>query len=1626
MGDYTMSKKVGEFVKAIRKKPIILGSIMLCVVAVCIAGIILFSQILKKDIVKDKASNDSIVSTNQELPLSVGSENLIITSVTATDTVGYLIEPDTEFNLTSSKDIKPEELKARLAIKPDMPFEITRTASCSYKLRSSKAFPASSIVNLTLKDNDGNIEFSWAFQTADTFRIKSVVPADKSTYVPVTAGVEIEFSMPLDTEKAQSYFEITPQISGNFKSYRSTLVFIPDNDFETDTVYTVNIKAGMPSIDGIALSEGTKFSFKTEHLNSYMYCYSTNGISETFLPEDQALVELYCCDALLNNDYNVTLYQYNNSDEYFKSLKEYSENVSWEQEYDFSTSGLTSVYKETVKPLYIQNDYWSPAYILLPENLDEGWYLADITTELDGRKFHIQRHIQISQLSVYAGVLPKQAAFFVNDTATGKAISDASISLYINGSSSEVRTGSNGTALMNINQEKDGKGVLKISSGNYIYIDVLDYYETGESDPAEDYYTYIYTDREAYLSTDTVKIWGLIRPRTKKSAAVPSDLHIRLGYDDTENKDIPVTINKNGTFTAEISFSNLNETWGESIALMSGDTELCSKYVSIYDYVKPTYFLVPDLPACAVMPQKNPVKAGINATFFDGTPADNLSFNVEGGDISSANPAQIITNSDGYAETSVYLNDQNTWRPSWTLINFNMSGIENDYQVSYGTFYSVFRDVMLESDFSISDGKGSLKITTSKVNTNAITDSSVYYEDEQLRGAPADTEVTAVLKRSYQVKTETGSYYDFLEKKTVKKYDYDYREETIGTYTIKTVNGKGEFSDLPMEHDDSSYYMELSWKDTNGQLVQDTAYLYDRYNYYNSLSKMHYFTLSADSKTFAENQKLNFKLLDNFDEASTYKGRIFYTVTSSEFLSLNIADSANFSHTMTADYIPNVNISGAYFDGKHVYPIYSSWDYYYFDPSEREIKLTITADKDEYAPGDTAKFKIKACDINGKPISAAAVSLSVVDEAAFAIAPQNANPLSNIYSTVWYPQITAYCSYIQHSLEGNGGAEKGGGDGETSIRKDFKDTAAFLSGVTSSDGTAEFTVALPDNLTTWRATAQAVGDNSDGALCAGTSKLPVVVTQPLFITPVVLSEYLVGDDISVLAFCNGKVDGKIDVTASINVNGQNCTGTVPSGMPINFGKLPKGSYKILFTASDGKNSDSIELPFEVKDTLLEMPVVRTFELTGNTIDIAPTRWPVNITFYNKDYILYSQILNNFAYSYSQRLDLRIAQGFAYKELGYTSEEEYINSFGGINSYGLAKLLPYSEGDCELTALICAAAPELVNKKSAVTSFNTILSQPDTDLDDITSCYLGLAAMSEPVLSDVNRLLENNSSLSCNEKLKLCAALALLGDYQNAVKYYNKATSDISIYKDNGEAMAFVNGGDDIQGSTKLALITASVLDLPEAEGMARYLANSKQTDQSFALELMTYLRHYTPKSTGSKDAEIQYTLDGKTQTLKINRYYGSTLKFGEEQLKNANFKVLSGNVCATACYTGQLSEQQSKPSIQIKKTMTSVSGDWKPGALVKVTLVVSGIEEKYFRVNDVVPSGARYVYSDTENYYVERSGQRIKIASYDKNTVEYYIRLVTPGQYVCENAVVRDSQGNWGSCERDTMVVEDK
>ncbi|MDE7234149.1 MAG: hypothetical protein K2N29_03725, partial [Ruminiclostridium sp.] len=454
-------------------------------------------------------------------------------------------------------------------------------------------------------------------------------------------------------------------------------------------------------------------------------------------------------------------------------------------------------------------------------------------------------------------------------------------------------------------------------------------------------------------------------------------------------------------------------------------------------------------------------------------------------------------------------------------------------------------------------------------------------------------------------------------------------------------------------------------------------------------------------------------------------------------------------------------------------------------------------------------------------------------------------------------------------------------------------------------------------------------------------------------------------------------------------------------------------YKVLFTAEKDGNRDAIELPLTVVDTILEVNITKDFDLADG-IDINPTKWPVTIAFFDQEYMFYTEILRKLSRYGGERTDMRIAEWFADKELGYITEEAYLNEFSYVTSEGLASLLPASQESAELTALICAAAPELVSRSAVVSRFEAILSSQDTDKTDRSSAYMGLAALGEPILEEIKAVLESGEFTDYYDKMRLAAALALCGDYNAAYGAYAEFTPEVRIWdNDPDNIRAYVSAPkSETQEYTKLALITASVLNLPEAEYFARYLTDGKPVYDSYSLELMTYLKNYTPKVEGR--TEFTYTLNGKTETVTLDRFRGKLIRFGEEQFRNADFKVISGSVYALTQYVGRVSEQSDPATLSVTKTM---SGDFTVGGEITVTIRT----EPYATVDDVIPSCGRYI-DKTDNCY-HRSGQRVSLYTDKYGNATYRFRITTEGEYIVESAVAQDWKNEWGESKWDQITV---
>lgn len=1583
---------------------------------------------VSESLITETVMTDTDSSSNKKTFLNETKEDRIITSVTADSMTGLLISTDSSFTITSSQDIPAESLKSLLSLSNGSDFSLEKAESCVYKLKAADSFPENSMAVLTLNNSEGQAEYKWAFQTEGEVKVTSTYPADGSEYAGVDTGIEITLTSRVSTENAEDYFEIVPPVKGKFSAYRNTLYFVPDNFLEPAAYYTVTLKKGFTTADGAALSEDCSFRFRTEKYGGGKYFYDS-GMSETFIEGDLAVIEIFASDALKTPEskYSLKLYSYKTAEDYYNALKGYTDSGKHESDYVFSTEGLTETYSSVTNILAGKNG-WGPAFLLLPDDMKNGYYLAEVSTEADGMEYSLRRHIQINPVSVYSAELGGDSQFFINDTVTGKPAEGAAVELYTSDGTFTAKADKDGLALLSHNTSSGGTGLLKITYNDNVFIDIYDYSQKSEKNPQDMYYTYIYTDREAYLTTDKVNVWGIVRPRAA-DVPIPENLYIRTNnYDGTMFEDVPITLNENGTFTAQIDYKMSKEYWWVDLSLYSGDTELVSKSIIVKDYEKPNYVYDITLPICWESPQSVPVSTSIQASFYDGTPADGLTFEISGYQMRSAEPSELVTDKAGFASAELLFDDISAkdyysadWRPVSLYVNYKLTGVQDVYTYGSKCLLGFFRDTMLEYEFDKKTDR--IDFTLSKIITDNITeeDRESYIPCDKIRGKAADSEINAVLKRRWYTKTESGSYYDYLQKKTVKTYEYNEHTETVQTFTLKTKDGKASIEKLPLTEKDSSYYLEISYKDGQGRNTRQKIYLRgSEYNYYRDTTRRNY-TLSPDKNEFKENESIQFTLLNNGNESDIEKGgRILFLVHGNKLLTSEIVTEPVFDHVMTAKYIPNVNVLGAYFDGRHVYPINEGWEDFSFDPSEREITVDIKADKDKYAPGDTAKIKITAKDINGKPVDSAAVSLSVVDEAAFAVADQYADPLETIYRNIWLPYVQNYYSYIQHTLDSDNLGEMGGGGDENCIRKDFKDTAAFYNVCTDSKGEAEFEIKLPDNITSWRLTAQAILEKQTDVIYSGAARSPLIVTQPVFISPVVMDNYVEGDDISVSARCYGDTDADEIITVTVSGNGIEKTLTAPSGRSANFGKLPAGEYKILFSAENENGNDAIELPLTVTDSLLEMDIIKSFDLSEG-IDIKPARYPVKMTFFDKEYMLYTDTLFKLLERNTNRLDTRIANEFAYREFGFISDDEFVAEFNGIMQDGAAQLLPESSSDDKLTALICLAAPELADKQAVVKYMTRVLDEKNQTAEKLSFAYLALAALDEPVMNEIRDILDNMTVMDeviterdyrYEDILVLCAALAASGDYDGAAEYYNKFVLPIAVI--DGEKV-YLDGKYPIE-YTQYALLTASMLHKPEADMMTRFLLDSEQVYDTFVLELMVYLNNYTAKT--ESGAEFTYVRDGKTETVKPASHFGTCINFTEKQLAEADLKVTSGDIFTVAFYKGRIQENSEAPTLNVTKKITAGNGGkLKIGSEVTVDINVKG--GGYHIITDVIPSCGR------SDKYSNFKSQRITIYTDRYGHASYTFIIAADGEYVLESAAALNrSSGEWGMSDRTVIKVE--
>ena len=226
------------------------------------------------------------------------------------------------------------------------------------------------------------------------------------------------------------------------------------------------------------------------------------------------------------------------------------------------------------------------------------------------------------------------------------------------------------------------------------------------------------------------------------------------------------------------------------------------------------------------------------------------------------------------------------------------------------------------------------------------------------------------------------------------------------------------------------------------------------------------------------------------------------------------------------------------------------------------LNIKVTPNKAKYKPDETAIYKIKATDSNGRP-ARAELSMGLVDEAIYAIAEDGTTPIQDYFYARRPNDVNTHFSFPQIYLSD---PDKAGAPmaqkprmSDIRVRKRFLDTAYWNPAiVTDSRGEATVSVHLPDNLTSWRATVRGI---TMGTACGQTTNN--VIARQDFMVRLEMPRFLVQTDTATITAAIHNYTGRNqNVDVQIQAPGLKLDGGTTRRVRVADGQIARLDWKI--------------------------------------------------------------------------------------------------------------------------------------------------------------------------------------------------------------------------------------------------------------------------------------------------------------------------------------------------------------------------------------------------------------------------------------------------------------------------------
>jgi uncharacterized protein YfaS (alpha-2-macroglobulin family) len=1067
----------------------------------------------------------------------------------------------------------------------------------------------------------------WSFRTIQTPRLLRTWPADGQKDADSYTSLQVTFSSPMNRDSLLPNLTILPQPTEVYTTW-------VDSDAEVyisfgarpSTTYTFTFGADMEGRYGHKLDRPHRVSFTTEALSPSIYL--PPGRVGTYSAYTATVVYVQHVNV---SELNLGIYRLDRADFVLLNGRDW-----WERWQKFQPSTENLIRQWTARVDSELNEYLASAVPLAQDGksaLRPGFYYVEV--QAPGVREVMRHMLVVSQANVTLKITQSEALVWVTDLASGQPAPGLDVAVF--GSAGKVlasgRTDNDGVFFSKLtpNSERDPWAPILAIAGpddspsvsSTDWSEGIAPWQFGlPSEPYLDpYRVYFYTDRTIYRPGQTIYFKGVLRGDDDGRYSLPSGVKtMQVAVRDDEGKELflsDLPLNDVGTLHGEFKLSDEASLGFYDLSAQVGERTFGTGF-RVAEYRKPEFVVTVSIDREEYV-QGDEITGQVAASYYFGGP------------VADAAVTWRLMSQDHYF----------TWPENADI----PSALRQRYYDFYDADYESRGEQTVYGEL-VTTGQGTTDAAgmfTFKLPADITTrkNSQVFTLEASITD-PSNQEVSG---RSSAI-VHKGLFYIGLAPQeyigtvgTESKVDVitvDPKGETVSNVAVTIVFLELDWYNVQQQADDGRFYWRWKLEETpvhtttvstdaagtaiaafrpeEGGSYRVRAFARDQRE--NEIRSSTYLWIS--SRTFVSWRQENNDRVELVTDKRSYKpGETAGVLIPSPFQGnvkalLTVERGHIFNHRVItlqsnsdqvtvpilSEYAPNAYVSIVIIKGTdRANPIPSyRVGYANLDVSAEEKELTIQIVPDRttsYQPGSKATFDLRAADYEGRGVEAE-LSLQLVDLSVLALTDgAQGTMLDHFYRKRGLgvrTGATLAISVDRYREQAQPPAGKGGAGAELDrdvIRKRFLDTAYWNAEVrTDAQGEARVTVDLPDNLTTWRATAKAVTADT----LVGDGVADIVTSKDLLVRSVAPRFFVLGDQVELGAIVHNNTAETLSVDVSLDgvgvtiESGRQQVEIAPHGMQtVNWRAhvSAAGSAVLTWRASSGGLSDALELTLPV-------------------------------------------------------------------------------------------------------------------------------------------------------------------------------------------------------------------------------------------------------------------------------------------------------------------------------------------------------------------------------------------------------------------------------------------------------------